>query len=116
MKTWELGNEIWGDWVRGHSNAETYARNYLRYREAMLAVDPSIRLIAVGDNDMAWNRTVLGRPVPASTTSRSTTTTGCESRRASDENLMARPLHYERFYRETWPAPSPSSRRAETCG
>ena len=29
VKTWELGNEIWGDWVRGHSNAETYARNYL---------------------------------------------------------------------------------------
>ena len=37
VKTWELGNEIWGDWVRGHSDAETYARNYLRYREAMLA-------------------------------------------------------------------------------
>ena len=32
VKTWELGNEIWGDWVRGHSDAETYARNYLRYR------------------------------------------------------------------------------------
>ena len=61
MKTWEIGNEIWGDWVRGHSDAETYARNYLRYRAAMLAVDPSLRFIAVGDNDMAWNRTVLGR-------------------------------------------------------
>ena len=61
VKTWEIGNEIWGDWVRGHSDADTYARNYLRYAEAMLAVDPSLRLIAVGDNDMAWNRTVLGR-------------------------------------------------------
>ena len=61
VKTWELGNEIWGDWVRGHTDAETYARNYLRYREAMLAVDPTLRFIAVGDNDMAWNRTLLGR-------------------------------------------------------
>ena len=61
MKTWELGNEIWGDWVRGHSDADTYARNYLRYREAMLAVDPTLRFIAVGDNDMAWNRTLLSR-------------------------------------------------------
>jgi alpha-N-arabinofuranosidase len=59
VKYWELGNEIWGDWVRGHSDAETYARNYLRYHQAMHAVDPTIETIAVGDNDMDWNRTVL---------------------------------------------------------
>jgi len=57
---WEIGNEIWGDWVRGHSDAITYARNYNRYAKAMRAVDPSIKLIAVGDNDMKWNRAVLG--------------------------------------------------------
>jgi alpha-N-arabinofuranosidase len=59
VKLWEVGNEIWGDWVRGHSDAETYARNYIRYAKAMRAVDPSIKLIAVGDNNMNWNRTVL---------------------------------------------------------
>ncbi|HEY5446658.1 MAG TPA: hypothetical protein VIJ87_19780, partial [Pyrinomonadaceae bacterium] len=59
VKFWEIGNEIWGDWVRGHSDAETYARNYNRYAKAMRAVDPSIKLIAVGDNNMKWNRTVL---------------------------------------------------------
>src|SRR6266542_1409289 len=58
-KFWEVGNEIWGDWVRGHSDADTYARNYNRYARAMRAVDPSIKLIAVGDNNMNWNRTVL---------------------------------------------------------
>ena len=100
VKYWEVGNEIWGDWVRGHSDADTYARNYDRYVAAMRAVDPSIKLIAVGDNDMRWNRTVL---------------------RARDEhidylaihhyysrrdmagdllNLMARPLYFERFYGE----------------
>ena len=31
VKYWELGNEIWGDWVRGHSDAATYARHYVRY-------------------------------------------------------------------------------------
>ena len=62
VKYWEIGNEIWGDWVRGHSDAATYARNLTRYVDAMRAVDPSIELIAVGDNDMAWNRTVLGAP------------------------------------------------------
>ena len=58
VKYWEIGNEIWGDWVRGHSDAATYARNLARYIAAMRAVDPSIKVIAVGDNDMAWNRTV----------------------------------------------------------
>jgi hypothetical protein len=47
--------------VRGHSNAEAYARNYKRYSDSMRAVDPTIRFIAVGDNDMEWNRTVLRR-------------------------------------------------------
>ncbi|HEY6802413.1 MAG TPA: alpha-L-arabinofuranosidase C-terminal domain-containing protein [Pyrinomonadaceae bacterium] len=100
VKFWEIGNEIWGDWVRGHSDAETYARNYSRYAKAMRAVDPSIKLIAVGDNDMKWNRTVL---------------------QANDENidylaihhyygrheagndamkLWARPLFFENFYKE----------------
>ena len=63
VKLWEVGNEIWGNWVRGHSDAETYARNYNRYAQAMRAVDPSIKLIAVGRDDnadgMNWNRTVL---------------------------------------------------------
>src|SRR6185295_755006 len=59
VRLWELGNEIWGDWVRGHTDAETYARHYIRHQAAMKAIDPSIQLIAVGDNDMDWNRTVL---------------------------------------------------------
>lgn len=56
---WEIGNEIWGDWVRGHSDAATYAANARRYIEAMKAVDPDIKIIAVGDEDPDWNRTVL---------------------------------------------------------
>ena len=31
VKYWEIGNENWGDWVRGHSDAEAYARDYNRY-------------------------------------------------------------------------------------
>ena len=100
VKTWELGNEIWGDWVRGHSNAETYARNYLRYREAMLAKDPSLRLIAVGDNDMAWNRTVLGRAGANIDYLSIHHYYGLRESKGEYENLMARPLHYERFYRD----------------
>jgi len=98
VKTWEIGNEIWGDWVRGHSDADTYARSYLRYREAMLAVDPTLRFIAVGDNDMKWNRTVLARAGAQIDYLAIHHYYGSSS--AEYANLMARPLFYERFYRE----------------
>jgi alpha-N-arabinofuranosidase len=100
VKTWELGNEIWGDWVRGHSDADTYARNYLRYREAMHAVDPSLRFIAVGDNDMAWNRAVLGRAGQQIDYLAIHHYYGLRDREREYANLMARPLFYERFYRD----------------
>jgi len=37
VKYWEVGNEIWGDWVHGHSDANTYAQNFERYAAAMSA-------------------------------------------------------------------------------
>jgi len=98
VKFWEVGNEIWGNWVRGHSDAATYARNYNRYAQAMRAVDPSIKLIAVGDNDMSWNRTVLreaGRNVDYLAIHHYY---GRREMRGDPLNLMARPLFFERFY------------------
>lgn len=98
VKFWEVGNEIWGNWVRGHSDAETYARNYNRYAQAMRAVDPSIKLIAVGDNDMSWNRTVLreaGRNIDDLAIHHYY---GRRELRGDTGNLMARPLFFERFY------------------
>jgi alpha-N-arabinofuranosidase len=98
VKFWEVGNEIWGDWVRGHSDAETYARNYNRYAQAMRAVDPSIKVIAVGDNDMNWNRTVLreaGRDIDYLAIHHYY---GRREMQGDPLNLMARPLFFERFY------------------
>ncbi|HEU4870595.1 MAG TPA: alpha-L-arabinofuranosidase C-terminal domain-containing protein, partial [Pyrinomonadaceae bacterium] len=98
VKLWEVGNEIWGNWVRGHSNAETYARNYNLYAQAMRAVDPSIKLIAVGDNDMDWNRTVLreaGRNIDYLAIHHYY---GRREMRGDPLNLMARPLFFENFY------------------
>ncbi|HEV3468249.1 MAG TPA: alpha-L-arabinofuranosidase C-terminal domain-containing protein, partial [Pyrinomonadaceae bacterium] len=100
VKFWEVGNEIWGDWVRGHSDAETYARNLNRYAAAMRAVDPSIRLIAVGDNDMAWNRQVLaaaGRQIDYLAIHHYY---GRRDLGGDPLNLLARPLFFERFYGE----------------
>jgi alpha-N-arabinofuranosidase len=100
VRYFELGNEIWGDWVRGHSDAETYARNALRYARAIRAVDPSVELIAVGDNDMAWNRTVLRLAGQAIDQLAIHHYYGRQAMAGDPLNLMARPLHYERFYKE----------------
>ena len=100
VRLWEVGNEIWGNWVRGHSDATTYASNLLRYAAAMRAVDTNIQLIAVGDNDTNWNNTVL-RLAGSQIDYLSIHHYYMENEMAGDPlNLMARPLHYERFYGE----------------
>jgi alpha-N-arabinofuranosidase len=100
VEFWEVGNEIWGDWVRGHSDAETYARNYNRYAQAMRAVDPRIKLIAVGDNNMNWNRTVL-RAAGANIDYLAIHHYYGRREAGNDPlKLVARPLYFERFYRE----------------
>ena len=100
VKYWEIGNEIWGDWVRGHSDASTYARNLGRYVAAMRAVDPSIEVIAVGDNDMAWNRTVIQRAGVPFDYLAIHHYYGRRDMQGDLTKLVARPLHYERFYGE----------------
>ena len=100
VQYWEIGNEIWGTWVRGHSDAQTYAQNFNRYAAAMRAVDPSIRLIAVGDNNLAWDRTVL-QLAGTHTDYLAIHHYYGEREMAGDPlNLMARPLHYEEFYKQ----------------
>ncbi len=100
VKYWEVGNEIWGDWVRGHSDVATYARNYLRYYEAMRAVDSTIQFIAVGDNNMEWNRTVLQMAGPYMDYLAIHHYYGHDSVMRESTNLMAHPLFYERFYQK----------------
>src|ERR1051325_1756293 len=100
VKLWEVGNEIWGDWVRGHSDAETYARNYIRYAKAMHAVDPSIKLIAVGDNNMNWNRTVLRAAGEGIDYLAIHHYYGRHEAGNDLSKVLARPLFFERFYGE----------------
>jgi alpha-N-arabinofuranosidase len=100
VRYWEVGNEIFGDWVRGHTDAATYARNYLRYERAMRAVDATIELTAVGHEDMDWNRTVLRAAGGAIDTLAIHHYYGRKPMAGDERNLMARPLFYERFYRD----------------
>jgi len=100
VKYWEVGNEIWGAWVRGHSDAETYAHNYVRYAQAMKAVDPSIKLIAVGDNNLDWDRTVLKIAGPQIDYLAIHHYYGTEEMKGDRRNLMAHPLHYLDSYKQ----------------
>jgi alpha-N-arabinofuranosidase len=66
----------------------------------MKAVDPSIKIIASGDNDLDWNRTVLkiaGANIDYLSVHHYY---GQKEMKGDANNLWARPLHYERFYRE----------------
>ena len=100
VRLWEVGNEIWGSWVRGHSDAETYARNFTRYAAAMRKIDPRIKLIAVGDNDMNWNRTVISRAGADIDYLAIHHYYGKREMAGDLSNLMARPLFYEKFYQQ----------------
>ena len=100
VRFWEIGNEIWGDWVRGHSDAATYAKNLNRYVEKMKLVDPSITIIASGDNDLDWNRTVLtiaGKNIDYLAVHHYY---GEREMKGDIHNLFAHPLRYEGFYRQ----------------
>jgi alpha-N-arabinofuranosidase len=67
VKVWGLGNEVWGEWQVGHTDAAGYVQRIKPFITAMRAVDPEIELVAVGLDMLAgdphhaeaWNRTVL---------------------------------------------------------
>lgn len=68
---WEIGNELYGGWQIGHTDAPGNAARFVAFRKAMLAVDPTLRLMATGNaDDPAWNEAVLraavadGGPAP----------------------------------------------------
>ena len=59
---WGIGNETWGHWETGHSDAPTYARNLATWAAAMKQMDPSIRILGVGSSegvDPEWDLEVL---------------------------------------------------------
>ncbi len=62
VRTWGIGNEMYGGWAPGHLGAGEYAARYLEYRRAMAEVDGGLECVAVGAPsflDENWNRKVL---------------------------------------------------------
>ncbi len=48
VRTWEIGNELYGGWQIGHTDSAGNAARFVRFRDVMRAVDPTIRTIATG--------------------------------------------------------------------
>ncbi len=70
VKYWGIGNEVWGAWQIGTTSEEEYTRRLLRFIKAMKAVDPTIKLVVVGNHPLTdspddpallWNKEVLSK-------------------------------------------------------
>jgi alpha-L-arabinofuranosidase len=59
IKYWGLGNEMYGAWQIGAKSAEDYAKLARECAKIMKWVDPTIKLVACGSEEPAWNRVVL---------------------------------------------------------
>lgn len=91
VKTWFVGNEQFGNWQVGTCDAETYARRYMEYAGAMVEVDPTLDLIAVGaptDLYGHWNELVL---------------------KTAGDAIKKLSVHYYSIRTEKWDTPPPAS-------
>jgi alpha-N-arabinofuranosidase len=58
VKWWGIGNEMYGFWQLGHMPLAEYVKKHNSFAEAMRAVDPTIKLIAVGATG-EWSKSML---------------------------------------------------------
>ncbi len=63
VRFWSIGNEMYGGWQLGHVPLEKYVKKHNRFARAMRAVDPSIRLVAVGAVGK-WDEGMLAHCAP----------------------------------------------------
>src|SRR5690625_4189992 len=62
VELWEIGDEQWGSWARGHGTPEAYAETFTAFARAMKAVDPTIKVamnVPLGPRADNWTERVL---------------------------------------------------------
>jgi alpha-N-arabinofuranosidase len=67
VQYWEVGNELWGRWQAHWTTPGGYVDRYLRFVEAMHAVNPAVTLYACGAPvswGKAWNDTLITNAGP----------------------------------------------------
>ncbi len=58
VKFWAIGNEMYGDWQLGYMPLSDYVKKHTQYAVAMKAMDPSVKVVAVGAVGR-WSETML---------------------------------------------------------
>ncbi|MEN3001434.1 MAG: alpha-L-arabinofuranosidase C-terminal domain-containing protein, partial [Armatimonadota bacterium] len=56
VRYWGIGNEMYGPWQLGHLDATRYALKAILFAQAMRAVMPEARLVAVGVDGGGWDQ------------------------------------------------------------
>lgn len=62
VEYWGLGNETWGPWEPGYTDAKTYAHKLREWAQFFRKISPDVKLLAVGSeggNDPSWDETVI---------------------------------------------------------
>jgi alpha-L-arabinofuranosidase len=60
VRYWGLGNEMYGPWQIGALSAEDYVKQARQFAKVMSWTDPSIELVACGENGLSdWDRVVV---------------------------------------------------------
>lgn len=101
IKLWALGNEaqdLCSDQYEGRNNVNEYARRFEEFRRAMLQIDPTVKLMAVGagPGPLKWNTDLL-RLDPDISLLGASIYTGDENGRKDDIDTKLMDLEY--FYR-----------------
>ncbi len=58
VKYWAIGNEMYGNWQKGHMPLEDYVKKHQQCVDAIRAADPSVQLVGVGSVGN-WSKTML---------------------------------------------------------
>ncbi len=62
IRLWEIGNEIYGHWQVGWTTSGGNVDRYLRFRAAILAVDPTVHVLGCGygnEPDSEWDHQLI---------------------------------------------------------
>lgn len=59
---WEVGDEIWGRWAKGHTTGDKYATGFNKFVKVMKQADPDIKMVAdlaISAPDTTWTRQAM---------------------------------------------------------
>lgn len=109
VKYWEVGDEQWGSWAKGHSTPEGYAQRYAEFVKAMKAVDPTIKVAtnvalagtspSLGGSSEGWTARVL-RAVPEHIDMLTITFYPQQWGKENDDTLLASVDIYRKLFRQ----------------